>query len=226
MKETIVFLTGAGISAESGLQTFRDAGGLWHGHRVEDVASPEAWEKDPSMVLAFYDARRRAVRDARPNVAHEAIAALEERCEVIVVTQNIDDLHERAGSRNVLHVHGEILKARSTVDPSLVYRLAKATIDMGDLCEKGSQLRPDVVFFGEGVYALAEARKAMRNARRVVVVGTSLTVFPVAGLVKEAPFDAERYVISPDSHQQVPDGYMFLQGKASDEVPRLLRDWP
>lgn len=224
MRDRVVFLTGAGTSVESGLPTFRGSDGLWEGQSLEDVASPSAWAKNPAGVLAFYDARRRAVLAAQPNAAHDAIAALENTCDVIVITQNIDDLHERAGSTNVLHIHGEVLKARSTVDPNLVYPLSKPTIEIGDLCEKGSQLRPHVVFFEEEVIALKEARKAMRSAHRVVVVGTSLQVYPAASLVYEAPSDADRYFVSPDK-QGVPNGYMLLRGKATAEVPRLLQEW-
>lgn len=224
MSDKVVFLTGAGISVESGLNTFRNANGIWNTYKLEDVASTAAWKKNPSAVLAFYNERRRAVLEAKPNPAHQAIAWLERHCEVVIVTQNIDDLHERAGSTNVVHVHGEVLKGRSTVDPRLVYSLQKPTLDIGELCEKGSQLRPDVVFFGESIYAFDEARQLIRAASKVIVVGTSLTVFPVAGLVEEAAADAEKYLVSPDS-QFVPPGYTFLCGNATTVVPRLVDRW-
>lgn len=223
-RERIVFLTGAGISVESGLKTFRGSGGLWHGQRMDEVATPEAWERDPAAVLKFYDARRDAVRSALPNAAHEAIATLESRYDVVVITQNIDDLHERAGSSAVMHVHGEVLKSRSTIDPRLIYPVSKRTIDIGDLCEMGGQLRPDVVFFGEMVYKLQDARKAMRSAGRVVIVGTSLQVEPIASLWRDASDRSERYLISPDN-QDVPPGFELRRGKATVEVPLLLQDW-
>jgi NAD-dependent deacetylase len=145
----IVFLTGAGVSAESGLATFRGTNGLWENHRFEDVASPSAWDRDPALVLRFYNERRRAVLAAVPNEAHRAIAELEQHIPVRIVTQNVDDLHERAGSRNILHLHGEIRKARSTSDPNLVYPIEGSELQIGDLCQQGSQLRPHIVWFGE-----------------------------------------------------------------------------
>ena len=158
--KTIVVLSGAGISAESGLKTFRGDGGLWEGHRVEDVATPEAWARDPALVLEFYNERRRQVRAAQPNAAHKALAALERAYDVHVVTQNVDDLHERAGSSQVLHLHGEILLARSTQDPDYTKHLADADIQLGDTCPLGSQLRPHIVWFGEEVPALEQAARA------------------------------------------------------------------
>ncbi|GLQ87285.1 SIR2 family NAD-dependent protein deacylase [Dyella flagellata] len=224
MTDKLVFLTGAGVSAESGLKTFRDMGGLWNEYAIEDVASPEAWRKNPATVLSFYNERRCAVLDAKPNAAHLAIAGLEQRFDVVVITQNIDDLHERAGSTSVIHVHGEILKARSTIDAGLFYRLQKSTIELGDLCEQGSQLRPDVVWFGENVRFMSECEEHLRSASRVVVVGTSLTVYPAAGLVQKAPFDAEKYLVSPEP-QKVPYGFRFLRGPASTVVPRIATCW-
>lgn len=225
MKEKIVVFTGAGVSAESGLKTFRDMGGLWHEHRLEEVASPQGWQRDPATVLRFYNERRRGVLAARPNAAHEAIARLEERYEVVVITQNIDDLHERAGSSQVLHVHGEILKARSTgLNPPRIYPLKRATIELGELCERGSQLRPDVVWFGEAVRHMDEAEAHFATAAKVLAVGTSLTVYPAAGLVGYAPFSAERVFVSPEE-QQIPRGYRFVHGTAVQAVPPLVADW-
>jgi NAD-dependent deacetylase len=197
----IVVLTGAGISAESGLQTFRGADGLWEGHRVEDVATPEAWAANPGLVLEFYNQRRRAVRAAEPNAAHRALVDLERAYDVRIVTQNVDDLHERAGSSQVLHLHGEVLKARSTRDPRLVRHLGDRDIELGDLCELGSQLRPHIVWFGEMVPAMDEAVELVAEADILLVVGTSLQVYPAAGLVFEAPRKARRIVVNPD----VPD---------------------
>lgn len=223
MEKVIVF-TGAGVSAESGLKTFRDMGGLWHEYAIEDVASPEGWKLSAAVVLDFYNERRTAILSAQPNAAHEAIARLEAKFEVIVITQNIDDLHERAGSSSVIHVHGEILKARSSTDPSLVYALNKPTIELGELCEKGSQLRPDVVWFGENVKYIDECLEHFSTASRVITVGTSLTVYPAAGLVKKAPFSAEKYLISPEA-QKVPYGFRFLRGQAATVVPHVVTCW-
>jgi NAD-dependent deacetylase len=190
--EKIVVFTGAGVSAESGLKTFRDMGGLWHEFAIEDVASPEGWKRNAAVVLDFYNERRTAVLSAQPNAAHEAISRLEAQFEVIVITQNIDDLHELAESSNVIHVHDEILKARSSTHHSLVYTLDKPTIELGELCEKGSQLRPDVVWFGENVRHIDECLEHFSTASKVITVGTSLTVYPAAGLVKKARFSAEK----------------------------------
>ncbi|GAB4451933.1 MAG: NAD-dependent deacylase [Armatimonadaceae bacterium] len=180
----IVFFTGAGISRESGLQTFRDSDGLWEGQAVEDVCSVEAWNRTPDRVLAFYNERRRAVRQAVPNAAHHAIAALEgSGHDVAVVTQNVDDLHERAGSTTVVHLHGEIVKSRSDRDDSTLYE-CPGDIYMGDRAPDGGQLRPHVVFFGETVFNYSYARSLCKRANIMVVVGTSLAVYPVAYLVQ------------------------------------------
>ena len=198
----VVVLTGAGISAESGLQTFRGPDGLWEGHRVEDVATPEAWAANPGLVLEFYNQRRQGVRQAQPNAAHLALVDLEGAYDVRIVTQNIDDLHERAGSSNVLHLHGEVMLARSTRDPRLVQHLGKQDIALGDLCDIGSQLRPHIVWFGEMVPAMDEAVELVAEADVLLVVGTSLQVYPAAGLVFDAPKRARRIVVNPE----VPDG--------------------
>ncbi len=199
----VVVLTGAGISAESGLQTFRGADGLWEGHRIEDVATPEAWAANPALVLDFYNQRRRAVRASQPNAAHRALVDLERAYDVRVVTQNVDDLHERAGSTQVLHLHGEIMLARSTRDPSLIRHLGEADIQLGDLCERGSQLRPHIVWFGELVPAMDEAVELVAEADILLVVGTSLQVYPAAGLVFEAPRKARRIVVNPEVPEKV-----------------------
>lgn len=199
----IVVLSGAGISAESGLQTFRGVDGLWEGHRVEDVASPEGWAANPALVLEFYNQRRRAVRAAAPNAAHRALVDLERAYDVRIVTQNVDDLHERAGSSHVLHLHGEIMLARSTRDPRLIRHLGDADIHVGDRCELGSQVRPHIVWFGEMVPAMDEAVEWVADADVVLVVGTSLQVYPAAGLVFEAPKRARRIVVNPDIPERV-----------------------
>src|SRR6476661_523925 len=172
----IVVLTGAGISAESGLKTFRDANGLWEGHKVEDVATPEAWERNPAQVQKFYNERRKAVIAAQPNAAHLALKRLEEQYEVLIITQNVDDLHERAGSAAVMHLHGEIMCARSTQNPALIYKLQNSDIEMGDLCELGSQLRPHIVWFGEEVPMITKAMHEITKADIVVLIGSSLAV--------------------------------------------------
>ncbi|RMX01514.1 NAD-dependent deacylase [Allofranklinella schreckenbergeri] len=224
MAEDIVVFTGAGISAESGLRTFRDMDGYWNEHRIEDVATPEGYAANPALVLEFYNQRRREVRQAQPNAAHLAIAQLQQRHRVTVITQNIDDLHERAGSRNVIHVHGEITKGQSSVDDTLIVPLQGADIALGDLAPDGSQLRPHVVWFGEAVLRLDEALEAICQADRVLVVGTSLSVFPVAALVQEAPAHAEKVLIALEM-QRTPAHYHFLQGRATDLVPPLVAQW-
>ena len=179
----ISILTGAGMSAESGLRTFRDSDGLWESHNVYDVATPEAWQRDPELVLNFYNERRRQVRKAKPNKAHLALAKLEKKYDVHIITQNIDDLHERGGSTQVLHLHGEINKVRSTVDSRLIYELDHWEMKLGDKCEKGSQLRPHIVWFGEPVPMIEKAIPIVKTADIVIVIGTSLGVYPAAGLV-------------------------------------------
>lgn len=197
MPQKIVFLTGAGISAESGIRTFRGDDGLWEDHRVQDVATPEAFRRDPELVLRFYNERRRKIIAAEPNAAHRQIAELQAAYDVRVITQNIDDLHERAGSRQVLHLHGEVKKARSTRDPSIVIDIGGPDLNLGDLCPLGSQLRPHIVWFGEAVPAMDDAIEMVQEAKIVVVVGTSLQVYPAAGLVHFAPPTARLFLIDP-----------------------------
>jgi len=223
-KNRIVVFTGAGISAESGIQTFRDGGGLWHEHSIEDVATPAAWERNPSLVLEFYNERRKNVEAAKPNKAHQAIAQLEELYDVVVITQNIDDLHERAGSSNIKHVHGEITKARSSLDETLLYDIGYKPIHLNDRCELRSQLRPHVVWFGEQVLEYDDARDVIKDASKILVVGTSLTVYPVAGLLKKASYHAEKVIISLDLEKK-PFGYQFIRAKASEIVPWVVGKW-
>lgn len=224
-KKRVVVITGAGISAESGLATFRGAGGLWRGYRPEEVASAEAWQRDPRLVLDFYNERRRAVRAASPNAAHLALVDLERAYDVRIVTQNVDDLHERAGSTHVLHLHGEILKARSTRDPAVVTNLGDRDIDVGDTCTLGSQLRPHIVWFGEAVPALDEAADLVAGADVLIVVGTSLVVYPAAGLVFEAPEHARRIVVNPAIPDQV-SGMAFeaVAKPATIGVPEVVAE--
>lgn len=193
MKKLVV-LTGAGISAESGLKTFRDSDGLWEGYSIEEVATPGAWKKDPKRVLDFYNYRRKNVREAEPNSAHYALAELEKYYHVHIITQNIDNLHERAGSTRVLHLHGEIFKMRSERNPELIYEI-KGDINIGDKAEDNAQLRPHIVWFEEPVPMIEEALPILRTADIFVVVGTSLVVYPAAGLVNYAPWEIPKYII-------------------------------
>lgn len=195
----VVALTGAGISAESGLKTFRASDGLWENHRIEDVATPEAWRKNPELVLTFYNERRKASRAAKPNRGHQVLADMQSEFEVIVITQNVDDLHERAGSGNVIHLHGSLLESRSTTDPHLIYQIAGDNLFLGDRCEKGSQLRPNIVWFGEGVPKMEIAAQVAAMADYFIVAGTSLQVYPAAGLIHEVPDLAPVFVVDPNS---------------------------
>ncbi len=193
-KQKLVVLTGAGISAESGLRTFRDSDGLWEGYNIEDVATPRAWHKDPQLVLDFYNMRRKDVLAAQPNTAHKALAELEKHYDVHIITQNIDDLHERAGSTKVMHLHGEIVKMRSEKDPWTYYPIT-ADIKLGDKAADGSQYRPHVVWFEEPVPMIEEAIPVMHSADVFVLIGTSLAVYPAAGLVDYVKLDVTKYVI-------------------------------
>lgn len=193
-KKKLVVLSGAGISAESGLRTFRDSDGLWEGYNIEDVATPRAWRRDPQLVLDFYNMRRRNVKDAEPNAAHKVLAELEEHYDVHIVTQNIDDLHERAGSTKVLHLHGEIFKMRSEHNESLVYPV-REDIVLGDTAEDGAQLRPHIVWFEEPVPMIEHSIPIMYSADVFVLVGTSLVVYPAAGLVDYVRPEVNKYVL-------------------------------
>jgi len=225
MKPKIVALTGAGISAESGLATFRGSDGLWEGHRVEDVASPEGWARNPALVLDFYNQRRAAARAAQPNAGHLALAALEQDFEVVVITQNVDDLHERAGSGRVIHLHGKLFESRSTRYEALVYPMTGDTIQLGDQCEQGHQLRPNIVWFGEPVPLMELATQEAATADVFLVIGTSLQVYPAAGLVDYAPAACPIYVIDP--HQPPLTGrrnLRFVTEPASVGVPRVAAE--
>ena len=193
-KKRLVVLTGAGISAESGLKTFRDSDGLWEGYEITDVATPGAWRKDPGLVLDFYNFRRRDVGAANPNAAHLGLAALEKDFDVHIITQNIDDLHERAGSTQVMHLHGEIFKMRSESDESLIYEI-REDIRLGEVADDGGQLRPHIVWFEEPVPMIGAAVPLVRSADIFVVVGTSLLVYPAAGLVDFAPRSAQKFIV-------------------------------
>jgi NAD-dependent deacetylase len=218
MKKLVV-LSGAGMSAESGIRTFRDMGGLWEEYDVTEVATPMAWHKDMELVLRFYNERRRQLFSCEPNDGHRGLAELEKRFDVHIITQNVDNLHERAGSTKIVHLHGELTKARSTADPTLIYEIGERDINIGDKCEKGSQLRPHIVWFGEQVPAMEEAARIAAEADIFLVIGTSLNVYPAAGLVSYAPSKASVWVIDPD-HVVVPISkrYEVIQMGASEGV--------
>ncbi len=198
MKKKLLVLTGAGMSQESGIRTFRDNGGLWEEHDVSQVATPQAWEKNPELVTRFYNERRKQLFDAKPNEGHRGLAELEKYFEVQIITQNVDDLHEQAGSTHVLHLHGELKKVRSSLDPNLIYTLDHWEVKMGDLCDKGSQLRPHIVWFGEEVPAITQAIPLVEKADMMVVIGTSLNVYPAAGLLNYARPGIPLYLIDPN----------------------------
>lgn len=196
-KKKLVIFSGAGMSAESGIKTFRDHGGLWEQYRVEDVATLDAWEKDKELVTTFYNQRRKQVMEAKPNEAHVIIADLQKHFDVTVITQNVDNLHERAGSKHVIHLHGEIVKAQSSVDPTKIYNLKSWEIKIGDTCELGSQLRPFIVWFGELVPMMEPAIDLVGKADLFTVIGTSLNVYPAAGLVNYTPAPIPKWLVDP-----------------------------
>ena len=220
MKQHLVVLTGAGISAESGLRTFRDNNGLWEEYSIYDVATPEAWESNPKLVLEFYNQRRQQLFKAEPNEAHAVLKDLEDSFFVSIITQNIDDLHERAGSTNVLHLHGELKKARSTVNPNVIVTLNDWHLNWGDLCPKGSQLRPHVVWFGEDVPMMVEASKIANQADILLVVGTSLNVYPAASLVHFMNPGIPLYVVDPNP-VQISGSAHHIQEKATTGMQKL-----
>jgi len=198
MKKKLVVLTGAGISAESGIATFRDSGGLWEGYKVEDVATPEGWKKNPALVLEFYNERRKAGLQAKPNRGHEILVELEKHFEVTIVTQNVDNLHERAGSSNIIHLHGSLFESRSTKDENLIYPINGWELNVGDTCVLGSQLRPNIVWFGEMVPMIEVAAHHAAQADFFLVVGTSMVVYPAAGLIHYVPVESPKFVVDPN----------------------------
>jgi NAD-dependent deacetylase len=219
----IVILTGAGISAESGLKTFRDSDGLWEGYDIEEVATPQAWARNPALVQEFYNMRRKSVLEAKPNAAHLALAELEKQYEVTIITQNIDDLHERAGSTNVLHLHGIITRSQSSLNPKLTYPMDGWEIKMGHVCELGSQLRAHVVWFGEDVPMIGKAAEICAQAELFILIGSSLAVYPAAGLVNYVRPEVPKYIVDP----VIPDmqgGRVFtkIEKKATVGVPELV----
>ncbi len=229
MKKNVVVLTGAGMSAESGIATFRDSGGLWEQYPVEQVATPEGFEADAELVLNFYNMRRRELLNAKPNAGHLALAEMERDFNVNIITQNIDNLHEQAGSTHVVHLHGELMKARSTGDDSLVYDIDPHHPDMhmGDCCEKGFQLRPHIVWFGEAVPMIHEAEKICRQADIFVIIGTSMNVYPAAGLLQDVRKDVPVYLIDPkDVYTNRYDIHHIQEGASEGvkELQRLLKE--
>ncbi|MCA6438198.1 MAG: NAD-dependent deacylase [Bacteroidetes bacterium] len=218
----IVVFTGAGISADSGIKTFRDADGLWENHRIEDVATPEAWQRNKELVLKFYNERRKQLKQVEPNAMHLFIADLDKKHEVKVITQNVDNLHERAGSKHVLHLHGELIKARSTVNPNLVYTLKKDTIELGDKCELNSQLRPHIVWFGEEVPEMEKAYELTEYADLFIVIGTSLNVYPAANLLTTVSAYTPKVLVDPGTFNlDYVNNLKHIKSKAAEGVSAL-----
>lgn len=223
-KPKIVVISGAGISAESGLATFRDPDGLWKQYDLEDLATPEAFTRNPALVHSFYNARRLQAANAEPNAAHLAIAKLEQAYNVVVITQNVDDLHERAGSTQVLHLHGKLSEARSSRNSKLVEEIGVREINVGDESADGSALRPNIVWFGEDVPAMTPAINEVASADKILVVGTSLQVYPAASLLFYSPVEAEKVLINLEETDN-DAGYLFIKGKAASAVPELVESW-
>lgn len=217
----IAVLTGAGVSAESGIKTFRDSDGLWEGHDVMEVASPEGFEHNPFLVLDFYNQRRRQLLTVQPNAAHIALAELEQTHEVTIITQNVDDLHERAGSTNVIHLHGELLKVRSTFDEDLILDW-KEDLNLGDFCEHNHQLRPHIVWFGEMVPLIEMAAEIVEQADAIIIVGTSMQVYPAAGLMQFAKDDAKIYFVDPKPSISETKRITVFAENASTGVPKIV----
>lgn len=223
MKKVVV-LSGSGISAESGIPTFRDSGGLWEGHDINEVATPQAWQKNPKLVLDFYNQRRKAAMEAQPNAGHTSLVELEQYYDVVVITQNVDSLHEKAGSSRVIHLHGELCKSRSTLDEKLVYDIEGWELNWGDKCERGSQLRPHIVWFGEMVPMMEVAYREVSGADFFIVVGTSLQVYPAAGLLYDVPQGIPIYIVDPatPAYAENPD-ITPIQDTASQGLPTLVK---
>jgi len=223
--KNLVVLTGAGISAESGISTFRDSDGLWEQYRIEDVATPEAWIKDKSLVTDFYNQRRMQLKNVKPNYGHIGLVELEKQFKVSIITQNVDNLHEMAGSSSILHLHGELTKVRSERYEELVYELPedKYEVKIGDLCEKGYQLRPHIVWFGEAVPMMEKAVEITENADILVIIGTSLNVYPAAGLVHYVRPDVPVYLIDPKDVPVSRKNVFFIKKGASEGVKELVK---
>ena len=220
----IVVLTGAGISAESGLKTFRDSDGLWEGYNIEDVATPQAWRRNPKLVQDFYNMRRKEVLEAEPNSAHYALARLEEKYDVTIITQNIDDLHERGGSTDVLHLHGIITRSQSSINPGLTYPIDGWELGMDEVCELGSPLRAHVVWFGEDVPMIGRAAEICEEADLFILTGTSLAVYPAAGLINYVPDHVVKYIVDPKIPYMSLDNVVKIEAKATIGVPELVNE--
>jgi NAD-dependent deacetylase len=218
-KKLLVVFTGAGISAESGIPTFRDAGGLWEGHSIDEVATPQAWRNDPAKVLDFYNWRRKKALEVLPNVGHFTIAELEDHFQVVVITQNVDNLHEKAGSKNVIHLHGNLFEAKSSLDDSLIYQINGWELNIGETCERGSQLRPNIVWFGEMVPMIEPAAEWVAMADIFMVVGTSLQVYPAAGLLDYAKPEIPKFIVDPNSHEVSRSNFEIIAECASVGMP-------
>ena len=214
--------TGAGVSAESGLGTFRDSGGLWEQFKVEDVATPQAFERNPELVLNFYNLRRKQLLESEPNEAHISLNKLSEKYNLHIITQNIDDLHERSGSENVLHLHGKLMESTSSVDDSLIYSIEGTNLKIGDLCKKGSQLRPNVVWFGEAVPKMIDAISITKKADVFIVIGTSLNVYPAASLLNYTNNAKRIILIDPKAEKE--SGIEVVKEKATIAVPKLVKE--
>jgi NAD-dependent deacetylase len=219
----IVVLTGAGISAESGLSTFRDSGGLWDGHDILEVASIDGWYKNPEKVLDFYNTRRKQLVNVKPNKAHLFLAKLEDNHDVTIITQNVDDLHERAGSSNIIHLHGQLTKARSEINPKILVDIQYNDIAIGDMAEDGYQLRPAIVWFGEMVPLIEKAVNIVKNADYLIVIGTSLEVYPAANLVYHASKKTQKYIIDPKNPElKSYDNWVHIKKFATEGVIELF----
>lgn len=224
-RQKFVVLSGAGISKESGIPTFRDNNGLWKQYRFEEVASPEAWRSDPALVLEFYNFRRKIVRNSKPNYAHIALAELEKKFDVIIITQNVDDLHERAGSKNIIHLHGEIMKARSTTNPEIIIDLDSDELNIGDKCPLGSQLRPHIVWFGEHVPNIDKAIEIIKTADIFLVIGTGLQVYPAAGLIKYTTKKCKNFLIDPGAEFELPENFIHIKSTAVEGMKILIEKY-
>ncbi|MEP1094719.1 MAG: NAD-dependent deacylase [Cyclobacteriaceae bacterium] len=220
----IVVLTGAGISAESGLKTFRDSDGLWEGYDVADVATPQAWTKNRKLVLEFYNQRRKQAMSAQPNSGHLALASLQDNFNVTIITQNVDSLHEAAGSKQVMHLHGQLNQSRSTIDPTLVYGIDGWELKEGDTCEKGAQLRPHIVWFGEAVPMMEPAIEETLQADIFIVAGTSLVVYPAAGLLDFVPAHRPKYIVDPHIPEVGSGENMYFYEEAATSGLQKVRD--
>lgn len=225
MKMKVVVLTGAGISAESGLKTFRDSNGLWEEYNVEEVASYNGWVRNPGLVMEFYNKRRSQLGGVQPNAAHTALALLEKKFDVHIITQNVDDLHERAGSTTITHLHGELTKVRSIKYPELIYSIGYKEVKLGDLCEKGEQLRPHIVWFGEAVPLIEYAAQIVEQADILLIIGTSLQVYPAAGLIHYASRNCKVYLIDPQAEDYFgSSNIVLMKEKAGIAVPPLVQE--